>query len=315
MKKAIKEKEEIILYAKKLISHNTNDAIEFLEQIIQKDSSLYSNFILQKKRYLTNQEAFHNGRVNYEAFSVTQNQATLGLLTLIERLTIHTVKEDKNIEDAYFEKKEERANRIVKNQLVKIDDQQKNLNERNLRRYIFVGAMAVLGLTFIIIDWVLEGEMILEWPIYMALFIFVLTMITLARTLIFYFKNQKKLPRKRQQLELLIRGNYNEVFDSLFHSLLEMKSKVTDYDREKGVIEADILNLFFLERLFATFGGERLVIILRASNEELIEIKATSTSRTVLASAHEADFFKIHQSINRKNLNKLQKSLVKNLSK
>lgn len=306
--------EDFVLYAKSLLSRNTNDAIEFLENIIDKDSSLFSDFILQSRRYYDNQKLFHQGRVSYDEYCIAQNQANFGLLKLIEEIQKDNLFEEGKAKSAFQKKKQDREERIIKNQILRIDDNQERLKKRNILKELIIGTVSFLGI--ILVLWVVltDNETMLEWEIYVFLLIFVLAMLVMLRTIGSYYRNDGQLSRKKQNLKILVNGHYNEVFDSLFHSLVEIRSKVKSYDRNKGMIKANILTVAYIERIFAVWGGEYLEISLKKKEDNMIEIDATSTTRNTLGSAHEADFFKLHERINRKNLSKLQKSIIKNLS-
>ena len=97
---------------------------------------------------------------------------------------------------------------------------------------------------------------------------------------------------------------------------MELKCQVTDFNFEKGTIEADIYNRslkhWFLASPLEMYRGQRITIEISQKND-IISIHSYSTSQTTNPIAHEGDILGAQKRINLENLKKIQNSLLENL--
>lgn len=196
-------------FAKKLVSSNTYDAIHFLTKSVKTDSPVYNQLLLFENNYTNHTSSFHKGLLSYEDFSTFINRLSLGLLNLIDDVKPEELSSSDSLRKTQIKEIGERSERLIVNQIIKIDDKKENLKKRKLIISILFPLSWFLSILLLLVVENEEGRNFFEYIFreneLVSLFFLgfsVLFGIMLIRTVRSYYQNDKELPRKIEQLQI-----------------------------------------------------------------------------------------------------------------
>lgn len=310
-------------FAKRLVASNTHDAIKFLAKSVKTDSSAHNQLLLFENNYARHISSFHKGLLTYEEFTAYIGRVSMGLLNLIDDVDAEELSSLDILQGTQKREIQERSNRFVASQIIKIDDKKENLKQRKLSNSLLFPLGWFLGVTLMLIATIGEQRNFLEYVykenIFLGFLLFGLSVffgIMVIRILTSYFQNDKEIARKIEQLRIEVKGEYEHVMDGIVHTLMDLKCQVTDFNFEKGIVEADIYNRrikhWFLASPIEMYRGQRIKIEI-AQKDDIISIHSYSTSKTTNSIAHEGDIFGAQRRINLDNLKNIQDNILGNL--